>query len=118
MSLSLNPTFSSRAIDCTHQVPELLQAAMSEPIGIDKLARKVGMNARTLHDCFKHLYGKTIFEYSQHQRLEHGKTLLMNHRQSIQAIAEECGYSEQSNFSVAFKKKYGVGPGEWRKGQL
>jgi AraC-like DNA-binding protein len=34
----------------------------------------------------------------------------------IQEIAEACGYTEHTNFTVAFKKKYGEGPGMWRKG--
>jgi AraC-like DNA-binding protein len=48
--------------------------------------------------------------------LEHGKKLLRATDQSIQEISEACGYAEQANFTAAFRKKYGVAPGVWRKG--
>jgi AraC-like DNA-binding protein len=56
-----------------------------------------------------------IFVFGQHARLALSMKLLIETELSIQAIAEECGYPEQSNFSVAFKKKYGIGPGAWRR---
>jgi AraC-like DNA-binding protein len=110
--------FSRHAVDCAGKVREILHEDFSCHIPIQKLARKVGLNPRTLHDCFKHLYGKSIFEYGQDLRLQHGRKLLEETDWIIQDIAEKCGYAEQSNFGAAFKKKYGVVPGQWRKGMI
>ena len=108
--------FTPHALTCTTQAKELLQADIRQHIPIAKLARKTGLNTRTLQDCFKHLYGKPIFEYSQDLRLEHGKKLLAETDLTIQEIAEDCGYAEHANFTTAFRKKYGVVPGRWRNG--
>ena len=110
-----NISFSRHAIKCTSSAKDILSANLSTHISVSRLARKVGLNCKTLGDCFKHLYGSSIFVYGQNLRLENGKKLLRETDLTIQAIAEECGYREQSNFGAAFSKKYGVGPGQWRK---
>lgn len=110
-----NTTFSRNALACSLKAKTILSEDLSRHLTISKLARKVGLNSRSLQDCFKHLYGKSIFIYGQELRLEKGRKLLSETDLTIQAIAEECGYREQSNFGTAFRKKYGIGPGEWRK---
>jgi len=82
---------------------------------IAQLARKVGLNSRTLQDSFKHLYGAGIFEYRLELRLSLGKRLLSETSMGIQEIAEACGYVEHTNFTVAFRKRFGVVPGRWRR---
>ena len=43
-------------------------------------------------------------------------SLLMESRLSLQAIAEQLGYSDTANFSHAFKKWTGQPPGSFRRG--
>jgi AraC-like DNA-binding protein len=107
--------YSRHALQCADALKELLLADKAHHIPIKKLARKVGLNTHTLNDAFRYAYRKSIFVYGQHIRLEQGKTLLLQTNLTIQDIAEKCGYPEQSNFSAAFKKKYGISPGRWRK---
>ncbi len=109
-------SFSPSALESASKVSGILQADLSRHHSISKLARKVGLNSRSLQDCFKYLHGKGIFEYGQDLRLEHSKKLLRETDLTLQEIAEACGYQEQSNFSLAFMKKYGVRPGGWRRG--
>ena len=98
------------------EVKALLNSDLNHHYSIAKLARKVGTNAKTLQDGFKQLFGETIFEYGQGLRLEHGKKLISETELGIQEIAEACGYAEQANFTAAFRKRFGVAPGVWRKG--
>ena len=107
--------FTENALDRTDKAKELVLADIRQHHSIAKIARQVSLNARTLQDCFKYLYGKPIFEYLQDLRLDHGKKLLAETNLTIQEIAEACGYVEHTNFTVAFKRKYGVVPGRWRK---
>ncbi len=106
------------ALEKAAEVKVLLNSDLSHHYPIGKLARKVGTNAKTLQDGFKQLFGKTIFEYGQGLRLEHGKKLLSETDLGIQEIAEACGYAEQANFTTAFRKRFGVVPGGWRKGAV
>jgi AraC-like DNA-binding protein len=108
-------SFSQRALDCASEAAIIISSDLRHLYTIEKLAKKVCLNSKSLQNCFKHLYGKSIFIFGQDVRLEHGKKLLRETDQTIQAIAEDCGYPEQANFGTAFKKKYGVSPGEWRK---
>ncbi len=110
-----NISFSRHAMECASSAKNILSDNLSMHISVSRLSRKVGLNSKTLQDCFKHLYGLSIFVYGQNLRLENGKKLLRETDLTIQAIAEECGYREQSNFGAAFSKKYGIGPGQWRK---
>ncbi len=106
------------ALEKAAEVNAILQADLRHHFTIRQLARKAGTNPKTLQDGFKELYGRTLFAYGQELRLEHGKKLLRDPTLVIQEIAEACGYPEHSNFSKAFKKKFGVAPGVWRKGGL
>ena len=108
--------FSAHALACTAEAKQIMETDLSHHYTVPLLARKVGFNSSSLQVCFKQQYGKTIFEFGQDVRLEHSKKLLLETDQTIQEIAEACGYPEQANFSTAFKKKYGVAPGRWRKG--
>ncbi len=40
---------------------------------------------------------------------------LKNTTKTLQEIAEEIGYSNQFNFSTAFKRHYQISPNRWRK---
>jgi AraC-like DNA-binding protein len=108
-------SFSQHVLNCASEAAAIITSDLHHLYSIDKLAKKVCLNSKSLQVCFKHVYGKSIFVFGQEARLAHGKKLLRETDQSIQAIAEECGYPEQTNFGTAFKKKYGVSPGEWRK---
>jgi AraC-like DNA-binding protein len=108
--------FTRHAVGCVADAKDLLLADLSHHYTIPQLARKVGLNSRTLQDCFKAIYGKSVFVFGQEARLDHSRSLLRETDLPIQMISEQCGYPEQSNFGTAFKKKFGIGPGEWRKG--
>ena len=113
----ISQIFSVHALACTAEAKQIMETDLSHHYSVPLLARKVGFNSSSLQVCFKQQYGKTIFEFGQDLRLEHGKKLLLETNQTIQEIAEACGYPEQANFSTAFKNKFGVAPGRWRKGE-
>ena len=51
-------------------------------------------------------------------RIEEAKRYMLEHPDySLQAIAEECGYANSSNFSRAFKAQEGMTPGQWLSAQ-
>jgi AraC-like DNA-binding protein len=112
---AMNP-YSKHTIQRIREAVTQLTVDLSQRITIRQLSRKTCMNSRTLQDCFKSVYGKTIFDYIQDLRMAQAKELLKTTDLNLQRIAELCGYRESSNFSFAFKKMEGVGPGLWRKG--
>jgi len=92
-----------------------LQEAGQEWLALEQLARKVGVNERRLTELFRKHLGMTVAEYQITQRLEVARSKLCNSSQQIQIIAEEAGYHNASDFSRAFRLRYGLGPRDYRQ---
>lgn len=91
---------------------ELLIQHIGEPITIKELSRKVAMNECYLKKGFKEMFGSTIFDFYQSQRMEHAKYLLYEKGLSVTDVSLLLGYSSISHFSTAFKKHTGLKPCE------
>ncbi|MFN8265803.1 MAG: AraC family transcriptional regulator [Chitinophagaceae bacterium] len=94
------------------QAKEILLQRIGEPITIKELSRKVGTNECYLKKGFKELFGTTIFDFYQGQRMEHAKYLLYEKGLSVTDVSAMLGYSSISHFSTAFKKHTGLKPCE------
>ena len=91
---------------------EILVQHIGEPITIKELSRKVAINECYLKKGFKELFGTTIFDFYQSQRMEHAKYLLYEKGLSVTEVSLLLGYSSISHFSTAFKKHTGIKPCE------
>jgi AraC family transcriptional regulator len=91
---------------------EVLLQHIGEPITIKELSRKVAINECYLKKGFKELFGSTIFDFYQSQRMEHAKYLLYEKGLSVTEVSMLLGYSSISHFSTAFKKHTGLKPCE------
>jgi len=91
---------------------ELLIQHIGEPITIKELSRKVAINECYLKKGFKEMFGTTIFDFYQSQRMEHARYLLYEKGLSVTEVSLMLGYSSISHFSTAFKKHTGLKPCE------
>ena len=91
---------------------EVLLQHIGEPITIKALSRKVAMNECYLKKGFKEMFGTTIFDFYQSQRMEHAKYLLYEKGLNVTEVSVLLGYSSISHFSTAFKKHTGLKPCE------
>lgn len=91
---------------------EVLLQHIGEPLTIKELSRKVAINECYLKKGFKELFGTTIFDFYQSQRMEHAKYLLYEKGLSVTEVSLMLGYSSISHFSTAFKKHTGIKPCE------
>lgn len=91
---------------------EILIKQIGEPITIKELSRKVAINECYLKKGFKEMFGTTIFDFYQSQRMEHAKYLLYEKGLSVTDVSLLLGYSSISHFSTAFKKHTGLKPCE------
>lgn len=90
----------------------ILLQHIGEPLTIKALSRKVAINECYLKKGFKELFGTTIFDFYQTQRMEHAKYLLYDKGLSVTEVSALLGYSSISHFSTAFKKHTGIKPCE------
>jgi AraC-like DNA-binding protein len=91
---------------------EILIEHIGEPITIRELSRKVAMNECYLKKGFKEMFGTTIFDFYQSQRMEHARYLLYEKGLNVTEVSLMLGYSSISHFSTAFKKHTGLKPCE------
>lgn len=85
---------------------DLSLADIKEAFGISERTALAEITAQT---------GMGFSAYVQKLRLERASQLLMNSDRSIKDIYEACGYNTLSAFHKAFKKAYGITPGEYHK---
>ena len=83
--------------------------------GVETLASKVGVIEKRLTDLFRKQFGMTVSEYQISHRLETARGKLSPGTMQIQRIAEEAGYQNASDFSRAFRQRYGIGPRDYRR---
>lgn len=91
---------------------EILLQHIGDPITIKALSRKVAINECYLKKGFREIFGTTIFDFYQGQRMEHAKYLLYEKGLSVTEVSLLLGYSSISHFSTAFKKQTGIKPCE------
>jgi AraC family transcriptional regulator len=85
---------------------------LGDPITIRELSRKVGTNECYLKKGFKAIFGTTIFDFYQNERMQYARYLLYEKGLTVTQVSDTLGYSSISHFSTAFKKHTGIKPCE------
>ncbi len=88
------------------------------PPTIKELARGIAVSESKLKKIFKIVYGLPPYEYYQRQRMQKAKQMLLSGDYSIKDVGYTLGYSNLSNFTLAFKKEFGALPRDVLKGRL
>ncbi len=84
-------------------------------IGVDDILREVPISRRSLEIQFKNYLGRTPAEEIRRVQLERAKELLLNRDLSITEVALSSGFSNATRFGIAFRKKFGTTPRNFRK---
>jgi len=106
---------SSYDIECIQNAKNFIDSDIRQHHSISEIAEYALINSTKLRAGFKELFGSGLFHYLAQQRLERGKYLLENTDKSLKEVSKLSGYKHACNFNTAFKKKYGLPPGAWRK---
>ena len=112
-----NPAFriplAAGDINRVIQVESILtKDIFQSPPSIQQLAKIVAISESKLKKDFKTMYGLPIYEYYQKARMQAAQDKLLTGKFSVKEIALELGYSNLSNFTIAFKKEFGVLPSQ------
>lgn len=83
-------------------------------LSVREIAEEMGKSMSYLCVVFKKETGNTLNQYLTEVRIDAAKVLLDNPRNSIQMVAEKCGYGDSSYFARAFKKITGQSPSAYR----
>lgn len=96
-------------------VRELILRDVSVHHTLEELSKRCELNIFKLKAGFKQLYGKSIYDFLQHQRMELGMRLLTSTDKPIKEIALQCGYTYSTNFIAVFRKHFKIKPTHYRK---
>ncbi len=86
----------------------------AEPVEISRIVAELGIPIRTLQDQFRRYFGQSLRDWLMECRLEnaHRALALPDGPTSVSAVAESSGFGNLGDFSVRYRKKYGVPPSE------
>ena len=106
---------SSDDMKSLYKAKEILDESLAQPLPLSRLANRVCLNEYKLKKGFKELFGVPVYTYVLDQRLELARLLLEEKKLRVSDVAGLVGYGNMSHFAAAFRKKYGINPGDYLK---
>lgn len=94
-----------------------VMATPEQPWTLESMAARAFLSRATFARHFARVYHLTPQAWLSQLRMALAARLLRLERQTnLEVIAERCGFQSLASFSKRFKMRYGVTPGEWRRG--
>lgn len=94
---------------------EFLIACEGKLPALEDLAMQFGRSAKLLNEEFASEYGQPIYAFMADHRLMQAHVALQHTAITIKQLSARLGYAHVSNFTIAFKRKYGYPPGSLRR---
>lgn len=102
-----------------NRVVDYVQAHLGEPLRLEPLARIACFSPFHFHRIFAAMMGETLSQFVARLRLEKAAALLQhNPALSVTEVALDCGFSSQATLARAFRGRFGMTAGEWRRSRL
>ncbi|WP_235071161.1 helix-turn-helix transcriptional regulator [Leptolyngbya sp. Heron Island J] len=102
-------------IERIHYARDILVQQLHNPPSLLGLARQVGINDYALKRGFRQVFGDTTFGYLHSCRMEKARQLLIEGEVSVSEAARRVGFASRGYFAAAFRKKFGISPGKYRR---
>lgn len=97
------------------KVERHLHANVDKEISVEEMARIAGYSRYHFTRLFEEHAGASPAAYLNKLRLKRATGLLRTNRLSVKEVAYRTGFSDVNYFCKAFRKNFGVSPGEFRK---
>ncbi|WHH58702.1 AraC family transcriptional regulator [Petroclostridium sp. X23] len=114
-NLETSRYFSAEQVQKVKHIKKRLTESLNKNITLNELAIEYRISLTALKDCFKAIYGKTIYAFRREYRMHAAAKMLNDTSFSIAEIGGLVGYENPGKFSASFKEIMGVSPGEYRK---
>lgn len=92
-----------------------LLADLARPPTLAQMAIEAGISAIRIKRGFRELFGHSVYGLFQHERMREARRRLQAGGVTVMEVAFGLGYSNPSHFAVAFRKQFGIGPGEYKR---
>jgi transcriptional regulator GlxA family with amidase domain len=97
------------------RVRQHVEATLSDVIRVATLAQITRLSASHFTRAFKVSSGITPAAYVVSRRLERAKTMMLDTAEPLCRISLDCGFTDQSHLSRAFRRQVGQSPSLWRR---
>jgi len=104
---------SNAEIDAVYLVRNTIESNLEKPLTKDELVKLSGMNELKLRRIFTQVFGKGIYEYYNHLRMQKAARLLKQEDLSVSEVGYQLGFSNLSYFGRLFEKHFGLKPKKW-----
>lgn len=111
-----SPQGGTRLERAVKRAERVLGERLTESASMPALARELGVNYAGFRREFRRRTGVAPRQYLLRLRLERAQRLVGATPFTLEAIAEQLGFSSAFHLSAAFKKHFGVSPSVWRNG--
>jgi AraC-like DNA-binding protein len=94
---------------------EILRANLKGSVALKEVAQECGLSVGYFSHAFRRTLGMAPHQWLIEQRVALSKEKLRDDGLSLSDVAAECGFSDQSHLTRAFRQTVGVSPGAWRR---
>ena len=102
-------------VELVKVVAEHISRNINGKITVKDLTRQFGISDTALQNAFRSVYGMPVISFIRAQKMQRAAQILIHTDRTIEKIATEFGYENESKFSAAFKKIMGDPPGVYRR---
>jgi AraC-like DNA-binding protein len=100
------------------QALALMHANPAKDWSAEALAAAVGMSRSGFAERFTSLVGQPPMQYLTYWRMQLAALRLRESREAVAQVGFAVGYESEAAFSRAFKREFGQGPAQWRRGAV
>ena len=105
-------------VEIAKQMDATLVQDLSKAHTVREFAERFCLSESSIKNYFCGVYGQSIQQYVTQQQMDCAAKLLCSTRLPVITVANRVGYENQSKFSAALRRKFGVSPREYRRGSL
>ena len=98
------------------RVRDMLMSEPGRDFTLGEIAGEAGMSVTVLKAKFSAAFGQPVFAFLRDVRMQRAKDGLENQGWTVSQAAYFVGYRHPTNFSTAFRRKFGFAPKDLRQG--
>lgn len=109
---------SNPAADSLLYARAYIDEHFNQKVTVEELAEMVGYSYHHFRHLFRRAFGVSPMAYLLRKRIERASHLLLHGAMTVTAIAAECGFASDAQFSTLFKRECGEPPRSFRAKRL
>ncbi|MUV04689.1 helix-turn-helix domain-containing protein [Flavobacterium rakeshii] len=106
---------SKYELESVYRVRDRIAVSINKPFIQDELVKLSGMNVIKLRKIFMQVFGKGMYSYYQHLRMQEAARLLREEHLSVSETGYQLGFSNLSYFGRLFERHFNMKPKKWSR---